>query len=584
MTERETTGAETRPPGPGPQPRPAGAAPWRGRLALIAGSTTTLVAASLLGSALGFLNKAACRGGDWNIFLKQFQAHCYTDIYPLYYNEGLSAGKVPYTGHPVEYPVLIGAAMQAVAWLVRPISDAGLRGREFFDVTVVLLALFALAGTLATAYLAGPSRRWTALLVALAPGLILASFINWDLVAMGLVAVGMAAWAARRQVLAGVLLGLAVATKFYPLVFFGPLLLLCLRAGRLRAFTVTAVSAAVAWLAVNLPVALIAPTGWARFYQLNDTRSADWGSVWYFFETERWRFLGTLGIGSVNAFSLLIFAAGCVLIGLIILAAPRRPRLPQAFFLVLAVFLLANKVWSPQYVIWLVPLVVLARPRLWSYLLWQAAEVGYFFAIWAYLLTVLAIPPAPPATAASAPGCISRRCWPGSPPSHCCACWSPGTSCARRRTWSAPAGRTTRPAGSSPARRTASCSACAPARPSAAPPTSPKALRAPIPRLAPSPAARSRWAGCGEGQAPGRCWRSQRMSAPGSGVSEITGAPAARTTSSSIAGSISPDSMGAWRSRPEPNSSRELLQCTRSIRPVIALTRSTTVASSSPPA
>ena len=32
--------------------------------------------------------------------------------------------------------MLIGAAMQAVAWLVRPISDVGLRGREFFDVTV----------------------------------------------------------------------------------------------------------------------------------------------------------------------------------------------------------------------------------------------------------------------------------------------------------------------------------------------------------------------------------------------------------------------------------------------------------------
>ncbi len=53
---------------------------------------------------------------------------------------------------------------------------------------------------------------------------------------MGLVALGMAAWAARRTVLAGVLLGLAVATKFYPVFFFGPLLLLCLRAGRLRAF------------------------------------------------------------------------------------------------------------------------------------------------------------------------------------------------------------------------------------------------------------------------------------------------------------------------------------------------------------
>ena len=229
MTERETTGAQTGLPGPGREPRPAGVAPWRGRLALVAGSTMALVTASLLGSALGFLNKSACRSGDWNVYLKQFQAHCYTDIYPLYFGEGLASGKVPYTGHPVEYPVVIGAAMQAVAWLVRPITDPYLRGREFFDVTVVVLALFAVAGTLATAYLAGRTRRWTALLVALAPGLILASFINWDLIAMGLVALGMAAWAARRQVLAGVLLGLAVATKFYPLVFFGPLLLLCVR-------------------------------------------------------------------------------------------------------------------------------------------------------------------------------------------------------------------------------------------------------------------------------------------------------------------------------------------------------------------
>ena len=77
-----------------------------------------------------------------------------------------------------------------------------------------------------------------------------------------------------------------------------------------------------------------------------------------------------------------------MLIGALILTAPRRPRVPQVFFLVLAVFLLSNKVWSPQYVIWLVPLVVLARPRLWAYVVWQVAEVTYFFAIWAYLITI----------------------------------------------------------------------------------------------------------------------------------------------------------------------------------------------------
>ena len=405
MAGRKVMGPDSRVPGPAEAAARPSRPAWLGSLAALAGSTPVLVLASLLGSALGFANKAACRSGDWNIYLKQFQAHCYTDIYPLYFGEQLASGKVPYTGHPVEYPVLIGGVMQAAAWVVRPISDPYLRGREFFDVTVVMLALFAVAGTLATAYLAGRSLRWIALGVALAPGLILNAFVNWDLIAMGLVALGMAAWAARRAVLAGVLLGLAVATKFYPLVFFGPLLVLCLRAGRMRAFWVTLASAAAAWLAVNLPVMVAAPAGWLRFYQLSENRPADWGAIWYFFETEHWPGVGTISQGMLNALAGLIFAAGCVLIAALILAAPRRPRVAQVFFLVLAVFLLTNKVWSPQYVIWLAPLVVLARPRLGAYLLWQAAEVGYFFAIWAYLITVTTVGTGLPA----AGGGISAR-------------------------------------------------------------------------------------------------------------------------------------------------------------------------------
>jgi uncharacterized membrane protein len=360
----------------------------RRRLAIVVGSTTALVSASLAGSALSFLSKQACRAGAWNTGVGQYQAHCYTDIYPLYFTEGLSAGKVPYLDHPVEYPVLIGAAMQAVAWVVRPISDPYLRGREFYDVTVAVLALFTVAAVLATAYLAGRERRWTALLVALSPAVILAAFINWDLIAMGLATLGMAAWASRRQVLAGVLLGLAVATKFYPVFLFGPLLVLCLRAGRLRAFWATAGAAALAWLAVNLPVAIAAPDGWLKFYRLNESRPADWGSIWYFFQTEHWPVVGNLQLGTLNTVSLLLFAAACVLITVLALAAPRRPRLPQLFFLTIAAFLLVNKVWSPQYVIWLAPLVVLARPRLVSYLLWQVGEIAYFYGIWAYLITI----------------------------------------------------------------------------------------------------------------------------------------------------------------------------------------------------
>src|SRR6478735_5434549 len=174
--------ANTRFDGEAERPRPAGP----GGLAVALGGTGVLVAASLLGMALAFAEKSPCRSGAWNTYASQFQRACYTDIYPLYYGEGLSAGKVPYTGHPVEYPVLIGGAMQAAAWLVRNVSEA-IRGREFFDVTVALLAICAVVGVLATARAAGPrgsERRAQALMVALSPALILSAFVNWDLIAL----------------------------------------------------------------------------------------------------------------------------------------------------------------------------------------------------------------------------------------------------------------------------------------------------------------------------------------------------------------------------------------------------------------
>ena len=72
--------------------------PARPTLAVILGSTSVLIAASVLAMVLAFAEKVPCRAGAWNTDIRQYQDSCYTDIYPLYYPEGLSAGKVPYTG------------------------------------------------------------------------------------------------------------------------------------------------------------------------------------------------------------------------------------------------------------------------------------------------------------------------------------------------------------------------------------------------------------------------------------------------------------------------------------------------------
>jgi hypothetical protein len=346
-----------------------------------------LLAASLAAMTLAYVQKLPCSSGAWKTLRGSYSHLCYTDIHSLYFGEGLVRGAVPYLGHPVEYPVGIGMSMQAAAWLARTAGGPQSRAAAFYYFTVALLSVFFVVTVFATARLAGARRR-DVLLVALCPAVILSAFTNWDLIAVGLAMAGLAAWAARRPVLAGVLIGAATATKFYPVLFFGPLLLLCWRAGRLRQFAAALAGGAACWLVMNLPFIIAAPSGWARFYAFSQIRGASWGTLWLFFQEVHVPLAGTLQVGTQNLMSGALFGACCIGIAVLALAAPRRPRLPQLLFLVVAAFVLTGKVWSPQYVVWLAPLAVLARPRWGAYLIWQACEVAYWVAVKLALLHV----------------------------------------------------------------------------------------------------------------------------------------------------------------------------------------------------
>ena len=196
---------------------------------------------------------------------------CYSDIPFLYQLRGFADGWLPYLqtgpgrGPALEYPVLTGFFMQIGSWLTGHDGSAQDRALTFYDWNVILLFVCFLATVVFTA-LTVRRRPWDAALVALAPGVILCAVINWDLLAVALTAGAMLAWSRARLGWAGVLLGLAVAAKFYPLLLLGPLFLLCLRAGRLRAFWITTGWAAAAWTVVNLPVYLVNRDGWLEFY------------------------------------------------------------------------------------------------------------------------------------------------------------------------------------------------------------------------------------------------------------------------------------------------------------------------------
>jgi uncharacterized membrane protein len=312
----------------------------------------------------------------------------------------------------VEYPPIIGGLMWTSAKLTQAFHGggadaAGTRGTTFFNITALGLALCALISTFTIARIAGRQRAWDATMVALSPVLFMHAFTNWDLVAVAATGLGLWAWsrgpAFWGPVMAGVCFGVGTATKLYPAFVLLAILMLCLRASKWRAAILASVSAGLGLVLCYLPAIVISNSflypkdckgatmlsGWRWFFSLSRDRGTDWGSVWLVAEhlfsgSPIGNAMAAPAVGAhqcpatptslnhiAEAMVLIVIAA----VGLLVALAPRRPRVGQIAFLLVAGFVMLNKVDSPQYALWLVPLAVLARPRWASLLIWQATEV-----------------------------------------------------------------------------------------------------------------------------------------------------------------------------------------------------------------
>ncbi|MEV0468506.1 glycosyltransferase family 87 protein [Streptomyces prunicolor] len=338
--------------------------------------------------ALGLVQKAPCYNSGWFFGASSQYTHaCYSDIPHLYQGRGFADGLVPYFDklpgdmQYLEYPVLTGVFMEVAAWLTP--GSGSIQHQEQWYWMVNAGMLMVCAAVIVVCVSRTHARRpWDGLLVALAPAFALTATINWDLLAVALTAAAMLMWSRGRSLAFGVLLGLATAAKLYPVFLLGPLFLLCWRAGKWRDFGKAFGGTVVAWLAVNLPVMLFAFDGWSKFYTFSQERGVDFGSFWLILAQKS---TDPLSTDTVNTFATLLVLLCCAGIAALTMTAPRRPRFAQLAFLIVAAFIVTNKVYSPQYVLWLVPLAVLARPKWRDFLIWQSCEVAYFLGIWMYL-------------------------------------------------------------------------------------------------------------------------------------------------------------------------------------------------------
>ena len=334
---------------------------------------------TLVATLLSFGKFNHCRSAGWgspDVYIHM----CYSDISALYGAREINTDKWPYASqdNSVEYPVLTGIVMWATGLLI----DDPNGYRPYFDLNILLIALLLFASI----FILWRLKPEYVALFPIAPAVFGSLFINWDIYAVLFALLSLYFYKDEKMDVSALFMGIAISTKFYPGVILFGIALIVWNQKKITQLIRYLLVTVFAWLAINLPVALTNFDGWWRFFKLNIDRDSDLGSIWY--ATSLLKFPQP----NINNFTIILFliALGAIGVFYFMVAQSRSDfaNLATVAFLTVAAFVTISKVYSPQYILWLTPLAVLAMTRKEersAFWVWQGTEALYHFAIWQYL-------------------------------------------------------------------------------------------------------------------------------------------------------------------------------------------------------
>ena len=286
--------------------------------------------------------------------------------------------------HPVEYPALTGLIMWLISFLVKP---AELAWVDYFRITagfhVVLFAITAFY----VKQLAG--RKW-AIVFVLSPAVLYSLNRNWDIWAIVAMIWAIYLFEKGKMRQSAIVLAVSVATKLFPIVLIFPIFFYFMRNKQIRAFIEYFVITMGVWFLINLPFMLVNFRGWSYFYEFSYNRGL--GSASIFDVT------GRVGFG-IPTWDILFYGLNIVLfgsLGLYFWKSAKIVPLTEGAYLTMFAFILFNKQYSMQYVIWLASLAVIALAHLsqkrqlsmlYIYAIWQASELAFQYSFFQNILT-----------------------------------------------------------------------------------------------------------------------------------------------------------------------------------------------------
>ena len=335
----------------------------------------SFIAAVFTSALLSFLKFNHCRLNDWTSPDNYIHA-CYTDIPALFSERGLDTNTFPFSSatNSIEYPPIIGLGN----WLISFITPNTNSHRWFFDINILLITILFFG----CALIVRKMQPQLTYLFIFAPAVIASLFINWDIWAVVTALLAIYYFDQKKYEPSAIWLGVSIATKFFPIVLLLPIAVIFYRNKKVRELFRYLSTTFIIWAAFNLPIMLTYFDGWWRFYKLNLERSADFGSIWYGLD------LLNIDSPSLNLIYLLLSIGLFAGFTFYLIKLKKTPKLAQVALFSVVIFTTVGKVYSPQFVLWLTPLAVIAltnsRQQI-TFWLWQATEIIYHLAIWQYL-------------------------------------------------------------------------------------------------------------------------------------------------------------------------------------------------------
>jgi len=339
-------------------------------------AASVLIALSSLTVAFGVLQKSHCFVQGWSN-PDQFWHACYSDL-PVSAGVGQAMPYLP-GSPPLDQPVISGLVMWLVGLAV-PNGSGLARQQWYFGLWAVLTTIIVMALVAITA-ISVRRAPWNAAHVALSPVLVVAGLVSVDLLGVLLASVALWAWGRHKIWLAGLVLGLAISARTYPLVLLVAIGLLAVRSGRVWAWGQFAAVALATWIAVSTPWLVLNADGLLSVYRSWWRAGASYGSVLFVVSL-----LGhTLPTTAVTAVAVMGWLTALVVGASFALSMDRRPTVAEVSLVMLVIVLVTGKAVPVQAGLWLLPLMALAGLKWRDHLIWAGFEVTYFVAVWLYI-------------------------------------------------------------------------------------------------------------------------------------------------------------------------------------------------------